>query len=145
MKTFTAQIQGAGKNIERKMLRVAVAAIQDVMEAAQTPQTAISKGATSFEPGKIPVADKALIQSLRSDGIQGEASYVTALAGLKIGEVMRFTWGGAGVDYAMRIEHGFTGTDSLGRNYNQAGRFFVGDNAARFSQFVAAREKEIMG
>lgn len=38
--------------------------------------------------------------------------------------------------YAMRIEYGFVGTDSLGRNYNQAGRFFVKRAMRRWPSIV---------
>lgn len=34
--------------------------------------------------------------------------------------------------YAKRLEYGFVGEDSLGRSYNQAGRFYVSDTVARF-------------
>jgi Bacteriophage HK97-gp10, putative tail-component len=34
--------------------------------------------------------------------------------------------------YARRIEYGFVGEDSLGRKFNQSGRYFVGDTVARF-------------
>jgi hypothetical protein len=142
MKTFTAQMQAATKAIEGKMLRVASEAIQDVLEAAQTPQAPASRTGEAFQVGKIPVDTAFLINSLTSNGIAGALSYTTALAGLKIGDIVRFAWT---APYALRIEHGFTGTDSRGRTYNQAGRFFVGHNAARFSEFVAKREKEIMG
>jgi hypothetical protein len=139
-KSFTAQVENAAKRIEGDMLKVMVNSIQDVMEGAMTPQLAISKGATSFEIGKIPVADAELINSLTSDGIKGATSYVTALARLKIGQIMRFAWT---AEHAPRIEYGFKGTDSLGRYYNQAGRYFVGHNAAKFPEFVEKWKKVI--
>lgn len=40
-----------------------------------------------------------------------------------VGHVYYFTNNAA---YARRLEYGFTGTDSLGRSYNQPGRGFVG-------------------
>lgn len=139
-KPFASQVGAATARIDRDMLRVSAAAIQDVMEAAQTPQVAISRGATSFVRGKIPVDTKELINSLVSHGTRGAASYVSAIANLKIGMIMRFAWT---AKYARRINYGFTGTDSLGRNYNQAGRFFLTDNALRFSEFVKKRSAEI--
>lgn len=140
-KTFAAQIQDFADLTKRNMRHVAVEAIQDVMEAAQTPQLGITKGATSFVEGKIPVAEADLINSLSVDG--GEASsdaYVTALAGYELGDNMRFTWT---AEYAMRMEVGFTGIDELGREYNQPGRHYVGANAARFEEFVLLRAAEV--
>lgn len=45
--------------------------------------------------------------------------------------------------YAMRLEYGFVGKDSLGRNINQTGRFFVQDNVARWPQVVAQIAAEL--
>lgn len=44
--------------------------------------------------------------------------------------------------YARRLEYGFVGTDSLGRTYNQRGRFFMSSvlaRAAAIANAVAAR------
>lgn len=48
--------------------------------------------------------------------------------GIKAGDVF-WMWNNAA--YALRVEFGFVGTDSLGRTYNQAGRYFVTDNLKR--------------
>jgi hypothetical protein len=40
--------------------------------------------------------------------------------------------------YARRLEYGFTGIDSLGRNYNQAGRFWIKHTSARFVSVMRA-------
>lgn len=39
--------------------------------------------------------------------------------------------------YAHRVNYGYVGTDSLGRNYNQSGRAFLEGYAAQFPQVVA--------
>ena len=139
-KTFAAQIKGFADLTKQNLKYVAIEAIQDVMEAAQTPQLAMSKGATSFEVGKIPVAESELINSLTSEGAAGQDSYTVALAGYGLGDYMRFAWT---APHAMRIENGFTVTDALGRTYNQPGRHFVGANAARFSEFVQRHAAEV--
>lgn len=139
-KTFTAQVRDFAGLTKLQMKYVAAESIQDVMEAAQTPQLAITKGATTFVEGKIPVAEADLINSLEVGGSSGPDAYVTAIAGYALGDNMRFAWT---APHAMRIEQGFTGVDDLGREYNQAGRHFVGANAARFSEFVEARTKEV--
>ena len=140
-KTFSAQLADIETLLVEDIEYVMKQSISDVLVAAQTTQIGITQGASSFEKGKIPVGLTAeLVNSLTVDGAQGPDSYVTAIAGMEIGEVKRFAWT---APHAMRIEAGFTGTDSLGREYNQEGRHFVGANAERFSDFVAARRREI--
>ena len=138
--SFTAQLEDFAKLTKTNMEYVAKQSIQDVLEAAQTTQLGMTKGATSFEVGKIPVAEKELVNSLTSEGATGADSYTVAIAGMEIGDVLRFAWT---VPYAYRIELGFTGTDSLGREYDVPGRHFVGANAAKFSEFVDARVAEV--
>lgn len=45
--------------------------------------------------------------------------------------------------YALRMEYGFVGQDSLGRTYNQAGYGFVEAAAQRWPQIVAEAEAKI--
>ena len=45
--------------------------------------------------------------------------------------------------YARRIEYGFVGEDSLGREYNQKGRFFVRKNIKRAKQIVSQLVKDL--
>jgi hypothetical protein len=47
--------------------------------------------------------------------------------------------------YAMRLEYGFTGQDSLGRNYNQAGRFWVAKTGARYRSIMRAAASRLRG
>lgn len=143
-RTFAAQVADFKGKTLAKMRYVATQAIQDVVETAQTPAVAITRGGTRIE-GRIPVDTSALINSLTSGkgssgGAKGSASYIAVIAGMQIGDRLTFAWAS---EYAMRIELGFTGTDSLGRTYNQPGWHFVGKAAARFSEFVAARVKEV--
>lgn len=146
-KTFTAQIADFKGRTLKKMRYVATQAIQDVMEAAQTPQPGVERTGGTFIEGRIPVDTSALINSLTSGkgsggGSKGELSYVALIAGMQIGDRLTFAWT---MPYAMRIEAGFTGTDSLGRTYNQPGRHFVRRNAERFSDFVEKRVAEVRG
>lgn len=144
-KTFTAQLKDFENLTAQNMRYVAAEAIQDVVEAAQTPQPSVKRTGGTFEEGKIPVDDGDLVASLNSriaggGGETGAASYVTAIAGMELGDRLEFEWTQA---YALRIEAGFSGTDSKGRTYNQAGRHFVGANAARFSEFVEKHVAEV--
>jgi hypothetical protein len=131
-KTFTAQVAAFRDLTLKNMRYVASQAIQDVLEAAQTPQVAMAQGAASVQPGKIPVDTSALINSLSVDGGgTGPDAYVAAVAGFEVGDVMRFTWT---APYAMRIEVGW-GT--------YPGAHFVGANAAKFPEFVGKRVAEV--
>ena len=75
----------------------------------------------------MPVITNNLRDSLQSSiaggaSGQGEESYILAAAGIKGGDVATFTWT---AEYARRVNNGFTGADSLGRNYTQVGAHFV--------------------
>lgn len=48
-----------------------------------------------------------------------------------------------GAAYAMRLEFGFVGKDSLGRNYNQAPRVFVRSVLGRAGSIAAATAKRV--
>jgi len=144
-KTFAAQVADFKGRTLKNMLYVAVNAIQDVMEAAQTPQPGVGRTGGTFIEGRIPVVSSDLINSLTAGrgsggGAKGALSYTTAIVGMELGDRLTFAWTSP---YALRIEAGFRGTDILGRTYNQAGRHFVGKNAERFSEFVAARTREV--
>jgi hypothetical protein len=139
---FVADISKFRDMTVARMRWVFVNAATDVLEAAQTSAQGITAGGVLIE-GRIPVVSGDLIKSLNSSlnggaGTMGEASYAVALAGLEVGDTARFEWTMA---YAARINFGFTGTDAAGRTYNQPGWNFVGFNAARWPDFVAARAR----
>ncbi|WP_406646862.1 hypothetical protein QEZ52_00295 [Aliisedimentitalea scapharcae] len=148
MGKFANQVRAFVDVAKEDMRYVATEAIQDVVEAAQTTQLGVTRGADGFEEGKIPVgltADlvNSLTSSLNGGGeTEGPDGYTTVIANFDLGDSMRFAWP---MEYAMRVEHGFTGTDELGRKFNQAGRHFVGANVARFPEFVEARVREVRG
>lgn len=128
-KSFTASVAQFSNLTKQNLRYVAVNSIQDVVEAAQTPQPSVKRTSGAFEVGKIPVDTAELINSLASgaDGAFGPPSsdsYVAAIAGYDLGDYMRFAWT---APYAIHVE---VGTSKM------AGRHFVGVNAARFSEFV---------
>lgn len=132
MKSFAAQIDQIKADTLVKMTAVMQESIQDVLEDAQTP---VGAG------GRMPVDTGNLRNSLASElngggfGPEGAGAYALTIAGMEIGDTARFAWTAA---YAMRLELGFSGADSLGRNYEQPGRHFVGTAAAKFSAHVEA-------
>ncbi|NBW14207.1 MAG: hypothetical protein EBR82_40030 [Caulobacteraceae bacterium] len=139
--TFTASVAGIVERTEAKLRYVAMMAIQDVVEAAQTPQPSVKRTRGRFEVGKIPVDTSELIQSLTATinggaTQRGQLSYTTVISGFALGDTLTFTWNAA---HALPMELGFTA-----RNGRQVpGRHFVGTNAAKFSEFVAQRVREV--
>lgn len=137
-KTFTASVKKANTTTLKNLRYIAASSIQDVLEAAQTPQLGMTKGADSFEVGKIPVAEATLINSLSVDGgAPSEFSYALAIAELQLGDAMHFAWT---APHSLPMELGFTAKN--GRQI--PGRHFVGANAPRFvTEFVPKRTAEV--
>ena len=67
-------------------------------------------------------------------------SIALAVAGLSEGKPFYFGFQAA---YAARWNYGFTGTDSLGRKYNQSGSGMVQRSAAKWVGFVKQAEREL--
>ena len=106
------------KKTEKRIDAVLKDATQSVVAVAQV---------TKAKGGRMPVDTGNLRNSLISSVAggasgQGEESYIMAAAGMTGGDVATFTWT---AEYARRINSGFTGADSLGRNYSQVGAHFV--------------------
>lgn len=138
--SFTAQLKEFAKMTKANMRYVAAEAIQDVVEAAQTPQLGVTKGGT-MEVGKIPVAEAELINSLSTNGGSPDSdSYVVAIASFEIGDVMTFAWT---APHALPMETGYSIEREDGGRTEVPGRHYVGFNARRFSDFVRAREAEV--
>lgn len=130
-KSFLAQIADFEKMTNRDMRYVATEAIQDTMEDAQETVVGITRGGT-FEINKLPVDEGELVGSLSVDGgPESENSYVTAIAGLKIGDTMNFEWT---APHALPVELGSGDTQ---------GRHFVGGAARKFPEFVDKRTAEV--
>ena len=127
--SFAKEIRAYTDKTQANLRIVAQESIQEVLDIAQTPK---AKG------GRMPVVTSFLRNSLASglNGSFGEPasdSYLLTIAGLEIGDIAQFGWT---AEYALRIEYGFNGQDSLGRRYNQQGAYFVGTAAAQWPQIV---------
>lgn len=144
VKSYSAQIRDLANLRNGQIRDIAAQSIQDVVEAAQTPQLGITRGATDFEVGKIPVAEADLINSLVSRGSAGGEGdgYAAVIAGMQIGDQLTFAWT---AEHARPMEYGFEAEKADGTKVQVPGRHFVGANAARFEDFVEARAKEILG
>ena len=145
MSKFKAAIDAHADAAEKALIRAIVNAIQDLMEIIMTSAPGITAGGTLIE-GRFPVVSSDLIRSLITelDGAktgEGQQAYAVGLANFELGQFIRFSWTMA---YALRIELGFTGQDSLGRTYQQPGWHMVGKNVPQFPA-IFARHLEIEG
>nr|WP_249405671.1 hypothetical protein [Stenotrophomonas sp. CFBP 13718] len=108
---------------------------QAVMEDASTPEG---------EGGKMPVATGFLRNSAVAstagppDGAGGDPSLV--FSGVELGQSV---WAGWTASYALRMEHGFYGEDSLGRVYAQSGKGFMRSAAQNWDFIVDKVAKDV--
>lgn len=128
-KSFSLSVKAFRDKTVEQMENVFRESVQDVVEIAQTPKS---------KSGRMPVKLGNLRNSLASGlngsfGAPGPDSYTVTLSDFELGDIARFAWT---AHYARRMELGFTGTDSLGRNYAQAGNHFVGAAVAQWPQIV---------
>lgn len=136
---FGAEIDEWVKKTEARMLAVFRDAGQEVFSIAQT---------TRNQGGKLPIKTgflrNSFISSLNgSTVVSGPTAYALSFDAASLGDVV---FGGWTAEYARRMEFGFIGTDSLGRNYNQSGFGFVANAAAQWQSIVnrhAARLKAL--
>lgn len=134
--TFAASLKAFEKKVKEQALNIIRESAQDVIEDAQLPKAM---------GGRMPVVTGNLRNSLQSSlngsGLtSGEQSYILTIASMELGDLVTFGWT---AEYALRQEFGFTGTDALGRNYDQPGNQFAGVAAAKWTQFVEANAARI--
>lgn len=108
-----ADIKNWSRRAKRNLELVIKQSIQDVSELAQTPKA---------QGGRMPVDTGFLRNTYTAEGLSGPDAYVAAVASFQIGATFQAGWTAA---YALRMEKGFVGEDSLGRTYNQPGNFFM--------------------
>ncbi|MEM7778195.1 MAG: HK97 gp10 family phage protein [Pseudomonadota bacterium] len=126
--SFTAQVRAWSEKAKRNAGLVIADAAQEVFKDMSQRQPGVKETGGTFEIGKVPVGDSGLLANSMLTTLNGAAvgsgpeAYVAGLAGFELGDTIihAFTQ-----EYAMRIEYGFQGTDSLGRSYDQQGRFMV--------------------
>lgn len=75
-------------------------------------------------------------------GGAGTAAINAVAMALKPGDI--YYLGNVAV-YARRVEYGYAGTDSLGRTYNQPGRFWMANVVDRASIFLSEAAQEVAG
>jgi len=134
MSKWTEKAKRNGQLVHNKSVQYLVQDIQGDVGSGpgQTPiKTGNLRNSIGISVGSMP--------STRGGSFMGS----TALAGIMGLPIGPPTYIGFQAVYARRLNNGFTGTDSLGRYYNQSGRFFVEAKAARWSGYVARAAAEI--
>ena len=137
MASFSAQVRNWNDKAKRNFSLVHRSAVQKLYQGVVEDTPAVTSNARrswALSTTAMPQIDQT-----------GEVRFDTppdiglSIAGLPAGTPVYI---GAQAVYVPRLNYGFTGTDSLGRQYNQAGRMFVERNAERWQEYVdqAARE-----
>lgn len=95
----------------------------------------------SWQPsiGEVKLANPDQV-TLDQGGAMAAAAISLEVANMKAGDVFHMRNNAA---YARRLEYGFVGPDSLGRVYNQAGRYYVRDTIMTWPQIVARVAKDL--
>lgn len=113
--------------------------MEDLFSIAQT---------TYNEGGRMPIdtgnlRNDSFIAAINgTTAMTGEDAYRFAIGSLNVGDVF---FGGWRAEYARRMEYGFIGTDSMGRNYNQQGFGFVAHAAAQWQDLVDKNAMRLRG
>ena len=131
MKLSTSDWVKKAKLRQRAIFQESVAAVG---REASVP---VAKG------GKMPVDTGFLRASLCADtsGMPSVGGVPLEVALLKV-EIGDTVYAGWTAEYAMRMEYGFSGPDSLGRVYSQAGYGFLRSAVQNWPQHVAAATKK---
>lgn len=87
--------------------------------------------------GQVPAGPNAEYGSNAND-----QRLLSVIQNLKLGDKLTLVYNAS---YARRLELGFTGVDSLGRFYNQPGRFWIARASAKWRSIVRAAATRLRG
>jgi hypothetical protein len=140
-KSFTADVRNWTEKAKRNAVLIVKQSIQDAGQEMTNAEDGIVRGAP-FKEGVVPVDEAELINSSvvivdgatsgRGEGGQGP-DFTGALAGFEAGDYVEI---GFTAKHARRREYGFSGQDSLGRTYDEPGRFMVRNAAQQWNTIV---------
>jgi hypothetical protein len=133
-KDFTVQIDAFVEKAKGRAREFAQEFCNDIGEATVEATPVITGNLRASWWGSL----NAPVVPQEGQGNVGNLSMVTSE--LQLGDVYYMNNGAA---YAMRVEFGFVGTDSLGRKYNQAPRSFVRSTLDRASSIAEAAAQRV--
>lgn len=134
---FGAQVRAFAEKAKAMQSAIFRESATLLVEEANTPEG---------QGGRMPVDTGFLRNSSAAsvEGMPADGALVPALvfATMHLGQTV---WVGWTAKYAMRMEHGFQGEDSLGRTYAQAGKGFARAAAQRWDFIVAEVTADVKG
>lgn len=116
-------------------------AMRMVLAVFQTSAQFIAEGIVDNTPVDTGFLRNSFIVSLQplppiTSTIGSPTNPALANAAIAYAQLPDTIYMGFTASYAMRMEYGFEGADSLGRVYNQSGRFFVRNQVQRWPEYV---------
>lgn len=140
--TFSASVRDWADRTKEAQKAVMASSIEDVVamasvtqESARTRAGAAAKGAFPRDTGHLVNTVASSLNGSGDFGIDEKNDVAVVIDQMEPGDKLHVAWTAA---YAQRINSGFTGTDSLGRTYNQGGVHAVETAAANWSDIVDA-------
>lgn len=133
-KSFAAQVGKWASQSEKRITAVRNASIDAL--AAEMVKTKGQGGRLPFDTGNLALsilASKSGMPSVK-DGKFSGGNVGAVTATLQPSETV---WIGYQASYARRMNYGFVGADSLGRNYNQSGNYFLEHAIKQWPAIVA--------
>ncbi len=139
---FATHVDQWTKDSERRLLAVFQRSVELLAEELGKAQG--NGGRTPKLTGNLIRSILAQIGSMPSQGGPG-AQFAGSDVGLVVAQAILGDSISIGfqANYARRLNYGFVGADSLGRNYNQSGAGFVEGAAAKWPQIVAQAAAEV--
>lgn len=139
MASFKAQVSDFVKQTKRDTTLVHRQAVQDFTEAV-VEDTPVDTG----NARRSWLGSSSTMPPVRPDAAEFLETGATELtiATLDVGDTY---WLGAQAAYVPRLNYGFTGTDSLGRSFNQQGKGWIEKHAALWPTYVKAAERKVVG
>ena len=131
VKNWTAKAQRNGAMVHRQAVRH----LYDVLVALTPLKTGNARRSWALSTVAMPVIRPGAEFTVAPD-------VAIEIANIELGKTAYI---GGQAAYLPRLKWGFTGTDKLGRQYNQAGRFFLEQNAAKWNEYVARAAREVGG
>lgn len=124
---FADQVGGFHKDVMKLILAVFQTSVQFMAEDIHKT--------TPVDSGFMRNTFRLDLNQLSSIGDEGMGivGISSAIANIQTSDTVYLSFT---AEYAMRLEYGFEGKDSLGRLYNQSGRFWVRGAAQNWSTYV---------
>lgn len=140
MASFSAQVSGFSEQTKRDIPLIfnsAVGKLEDEIKRNRKTGGGLTPVDTGNLIRSIKVSDKAMP---KVDTVEKKYRETTFTLGPN--SMSKPVYIGVQAVYGPRMNYGFVGTDSLGRNYNVTGAYFVEGAASKWRQFVKEAEAE---